>query len=92
MANPSQEASSVGFVSKSAWAPLDKRGAELLFQVISKRYEAASTIITTNIAYAEWPRIFTGDATLASALLDQLLHHAETVVIEGESYRGPRRK
>lgn len=74
------------------YLPLDKRGAELLFQVISKRYERSSTIITTNIAYKEWPRTFAGDATMTSALLDRLLHHAETVVIEGDSYRGPRPK
>lgn len=67
-------------------------GAELLFQVISKRYKAASAIITTNIAYARWPRSFAGDATLTSALLDRLLHHAETVVIEGESCFAPRPK
>ena len=64
----------------------------LWFQVISKRYEGASTIITTSIAYADWPRIFAGDATLTSALLERLLHHAETVVLDGDSYRGPRRK
>ena len=54
--------------------------------------EVASTIITSNIAYAQWPRIFAGDATLTLALLERLLHHAATVVIEGESYRGPRPK
>jgi DNA replication protein DnaC len=74
------------------YLPLDKRGAELLFQIISKRYEHSSTIITTNIAFKEWPRIFAGDATMTSALLDRLLHHSEVVVIEGESYRGPRPK
>ena len=69
-----------------------KLGAELLFLVISKRYEAVSTIITTNIAHPRRPRIFAGDVTLTSALLDRLLHHAETLVIEGQSYRGPRPK
>ncbi len=72
------------------YLPLDKRGAELLFQVISKRYERGSTIITTNIAFKEWPHIFAGDATMTSALLDRLLHHAETVLVEGESYRAAR--
>lgn len=70
------------------YLPLDKRGAELLFQMLSKRYERASTIITSNIVFQEWPRVFAGDATMTSALLDRLLHHAETVVIEGESFRG----
>jgi IstB-like ATP binding protein len=46
-----------------------------------KRYEHGSTIITTNIAFKDWPRIFAGDATMTSALLDRLLHHAQTVLI-----------
>ena len=74
------------------YLPLDKLGAELLFQIISKRYERASTIITSNIVFKDWPRIFAGDATMTSALLDRLLHHAETVVIEGDSFRGPKPK
>lgn len=74
------------------YLPLDKRGGELLFQIISKRYEAGSTIITTNIAFKAWPAIFAGDATMTSALLDRLLHHAETLVIEGDSYRSTKTK
>jgi|SRR5215203_933089 len=74
------------------YLPLDKRGSELLFQIISKRYEAGSTIITTNIAFKAWPTIFAGDATMTSALLDRLLHHAETLVIEGDSYRSAKTK
>lgn len=69
------------------YLPIDKLGADLLFQVISHRYEKGSTIITTNRAFTEWPKIFNNDAALTSAMLDRLLHHAETVVIEGESYR-----
>ncbi|MDQ3223846.1 MAG: IS21-like element helper ATPase IstB [Gemmatimonadota bacterium] len=84
------EAPRVLILDELGCLPLDKRGAELLFQVISKRYERGSTIITTNIAFKEWPRIFAGDATMTSALLDRLLHHAETVVLEGESYRSPK--
>jgi DNA replication protein DnaC len=63
-----------------------------LFQVISKRYEHGSIIITTNIAFKHWPRIFAGDATMTSALLDRLLHHAQTVLIESDSYRSAKRK
>jgi DNA replication protein DnaC len=74
------------------YLPLDKRGAELLFQVITKRYERGSIIIITNIAFKDWPRIFAGDATLTSALLDRLLHHAQPVVIEGDSSRSAKRK
>jgi len=69
------------------YLPIDKRGADLLFQVISKRYEHGAILITSNRAYRDWPTIFNNDATLTSAMLDRLLHHADTVVIEGKSYR-----
>jgi DNA replication protein DnaC len=60
----------------------------LLFQVVfSRRYERASTLITTNQAYKNWLRIFNNDSTLTSAALDRVLHHAETVTFEGKSYR-----
>ena len=62
-------------------------GADLLFQVISQRYERGSLIITTNKAYKNWPEIFNHDAGITSAILDRVLHHAETVVIEGKSFR-----
>ncbi len=67
--------------------PIDKHGADLLFQIISLRYEQGSTVITSNRAYKDWPGIFNNDSTLTSAILDRLLHHAETIVIEGKSYR-----
>ncbi len=86
------EAPRVLILDELGYLPLDKRGAELLFQVISKRYERGSTILTSNIAFKEWPRIFAGDATMTSALLDRLLHHAEVLVLEGESYRSPKPK
>jgi len=69
------------------YLPLDKTGADLLFQIISQRYERGSLIITTNKAYKNWPEIFNHDAGITSAILDRVLHHAETVVIEGKSYR-----
>jgi DNA replication protein DnaC len=74
-------------IDELGYLPLDKRGAQLLFQVISKRYERGSVLITTNIAFKDWPQIFAGDATMTSALLDRLLHHAHPVVIEAKSYR-----
>jgi DNA replication protein DnaC len=67
--------------------PIDKAGADLLFQVISLRYEQGALLITSNRAFKDWPEIFNNDSTLTSAILDRLLHHAETVVIEGKSYR-----
>jgi len=67
--------------------PIDKAGADLLFQVISQRYEQGALVITSNRAFKDWPEIFNNDSTLTSAILDRLLHHAETVIIEGKSFR-----
>jgi len=69
------------------YLPIDKTGADLLFQIISQRYEQGSLVITTNRVFKDWPEIFNNDSTLTSALLDRLLHHTEAVVIEGKSYR-----
>ena len=69
------------------YLPIDKTGADLLFQIISQRYERGSTVITTNRIFKKWPQIFNNDATLTSAVLDRLLHHAETVKIAGKSFR-----
>jgi len=69
------------------YLPIDKTGADLLFQIISGRYEKGSTVITTNQPYKNWARIFNNDATITSAVLDRLLHHNETVLLEGRSYR-----
>ena len=69
------------------YLPIDKSGADLLFQIISERYERGSIVITTNRVFKDWPQIFNNDSTLTSALLDRLLHHTEAVVIEGKSYR-----
>ena len=74
-------------IDELGYLPIDKLGADLLFQVFSQRYERGSTVLTTNKAYKQWPSIFNNDAMLASAVLDRLLHHAETVVIDGPSYR-----
>ena len=69
------------------YLPIDQHGADLLFQVISQRYERGSLILTTNKPFKQWATIFNNDSTIASAVLDRLLHHAETVIIEGTSYR-----
>lgn len=69
------------------YLPIDKTGADLLFQIISQRYERGAIVITSNRVFKKWPEIFNNDSTLTSAILDRLLHHAETVVIEGKSYR-----
>ena len=69
------------------YLPIDKHGANLLFQILSSRYERGSIMLTTNKVYKNWPSIFDNDSTLTSAILDRVLHHAETIVIEGRSYR-----
>lgn len=74
-------------IDELGYLPIDKFGADCLFQIISHRYERGATLITTNRVYKQWASIFDKDAVLTSALLDRLLHHAETVLIEGKSYR-----
>ena len=74
-------------VDELGFLPIDKTGADLLFQVISQRYEQGALVITSNRAFKDWPEIFNNDSTLTSAILDRLLHHAETVVVAGKSYR-----
>lgn len=78
---------SILLLDELGYLPIDKAGADLLFQIISQRYERGSIIVTSNRVFKNWPEIFNNDATLTSALLDRLLHHAETVLIEGKSYR-----
>ena len=79
-------------IDELGYMPIDKTGCDMLFQVISGRYEKATTIITTNRAYKQWPIIFNNDAVVTSAILDRVLHHSETIRIEGPSYRMADRK
>lgn len=74
-------------IDELGYLPMDKRGSDLLFQVISARYERGSIVLTTNTAYKQWPRIFNNDSTITTAVLDRLLHHCETIKIQGKSYR-----
>lgn len=69
------------------YIPIDKHGADLLFQVISRRYERGSILLTSNKAYKDWAEIFNHDHTVTSAILDRLLHHATTITLTGKSYR-----
>ncbi len=69
------------------YLPIDKRGADLMFQVIAARYECGSIVITTNRIFREWGKIFDVDNTLATAIIDRLMHHGQALVIDGESYR-----
>ena len=69
------------------YLPIDKRGADLLFQVVAARYETGSIVLTTNRPFREWGTLFDMDNTLATALIDRLMHHGEAIVIQGDSYR-----
>ena len=69
------------------YLPIDKRGADLLFQVVAARYESGSIVLTTNRPFREWGTLFDVDNTLATALIDRLMHHGEAIVIQGDSYR-----
>ena len=74
-------------IDELGYLPIDKFGADCLFQIISHRYEQGATLITTNRVYKQWAGIFNNDAMLTSALLDRVTHHVQTVLIEGKSYR-----
>jgi len=80
-------APAVLILDEIGYLPLDKAGADLLFQIVSQRYERGSLIVTTTKAFKHWPAIFNNDAGITSAILDRLLYQAETLVIEGSSYR-----
>mgnify|MGYP002066161768 FL=1 len=69
------------------YLPIDKRGADPMFQVVASRYESRSTVVTTNRKFRDWGKTFDVDNTLATAMIDRLMHHGEAIVIEGDSYR-----
>jgi len=73
-------------VDEIGYLSYDNRAADLLFQIVSRRYEKRSMILTTNLAFSDWNTVFP-NAACATALIDRLTHHAEIIRIEGESYR-----
>jgi DNA replication protein DnaC len=78
-------------IDEIGYLPMDIQGANLFFQLIAKRYEKASTIFTSNRAFSQWNEVFS-DVTIASAILDRVLHHCTVINIKGESYRLKERK
>lgn len=78
-------------IDEIGYLPMDIQGANLFFQLIAKRYEKNSTILTSNKAFSSWNEIFS-DITIASAILDRILHHCQVISIKGESYRLKERK
>lgn len=74
-------------VDEIGYLPFGREEANLFFNVVAKRYERGSMILTSNLPFTQWAAAFADDATLTAALLDRLLHHAHVVQISGESYR-----
>jgi DNA replication protein DnaC len=73
-------------IDEIGYLPIDRQGANLFFQLVSRRYERGSIIITSNQSLGAWGEVF-GDQLIASVILDRLLHHSITVNIKGESFR-----
>jgi DNA replication protein DnaC len=73
-------------IDELGYLPFERRSAHLFFQLVARRYERGSLLITTNQLVTHWGTVF-GDDVLATAILDRLLHHSHTLMIQGESYR-----
>lgn len=74
-------------IDELGYLPLTRDQAHQLFQIIAKRYEVGSVILTSNLTFGAWDQTFAGDGALTAALLDRLLHHSHVITIKGESYR-----
>jgi DNA replication protein DnaC len=79
-------------VDELGFVPFDRVGGELLFNLITDRYERRATVVTTNLAFADWVTVFAGDEKLTTALLDRLAHHATVITTKGKSYRMRKRR
>ena len=78
-------------IDEIGYLPMDIQGANLFFQLIARRYEKTSTVFTSNKTFSQWNEVF-ADVTIASAILDRVLHHCTVINIKGESYRLKERK
>ncbi|WP_363240605.1 ATP-binding protein [Ruminobacter sp.] len=73
-------------IDELGYCPFSANGSHLLFQLVSRRYESKSTVVTSNRLVSDWGLIL-GDSTAATAILDRLLHHCTVLTINGDSYR-----
>ncbi|EPF75447.1 hypothetical protein P253_00580 [Acinetobacter indicus CIP 110367] len=74
-------------IDEIGYLPFGREEANLFFNVIAKRYEKGSTILTSNLPFSQWSKSLADDVRLTAAMLDRLLHHCHVVQITGESYR-----
>jgi len=74
-------------IDEMGYLPFEPRQATLIFQLVARRYERGSIILTSNRSFGQWAEVFAGDSAVASAILDRLLHHASVINIRGPSYR-----
>jgi len=79
-------------IDELGFVPFERAGGELLFNLITDRYERRATVVSTNLAFAEWVTVFAGDEKLTTALLDRLAHHATVITTRGKSYRMRQRR
>ena len=79
-------------VDELGFVPFDRTGGELLFNLLTDRYERRSIVVTSNLAFADWVTVFAGDEKLTTALLDRLAHHATVITTKGKSYRMRKRR
>lgn len=78
-------------IDELGYLPFERRSAHLFLQLVARRYERGSLLITTNQLVTQWGAVF-GDEVLAAAILDRLLHHSHTLMIQGDSYRLKQKK
>jgi DNA replication protein DnaC len=78
-------------IDELGYLPFERRSAHVLFQLVARRYERGSLLITTNQVVTHWGAVF-GDEVLVAAILGQLLHHSHTLMIQGENYRLKQKK
>ena len=79
-------------IDEIGYFPMSKEDAHHFFQVISRRYERGSTIVTSNLVFSQWSSIFANDKVVTTAILDRLLHHSHVINILGDSYRLKEKK
>jgi DNA replication protein DnaC len=79
-------------VDEVGFVPFERAGGEVLFNLITDRYERRATVVSTNLAFAEWVTVFAGDEKFTTTLLDRLAHHATVITTKGKSYRMRKRR